>query len=236
MPRGGYFLVPFGFSAIMLASFVRFPADFGASRLFCGNVLHIVSDSGYRLLLGISTSRIYATFAVGKSVFFASGIVTFFFAQVMIGKFAVFKGFSAQTAADTANKAIHSLPLACRIVHKVSVGNLFDIIVYMLLIGIYQARNDKIRKTRRFKVYIAAVNISCEFLDGVVAFDVICDISEFRLKRLGQINLHFAARLHFFAAFCDSDVKYGNFCAVVRLVDCQNCSLALLTVGSMASG
>ena len=95
MPRGGNFLIPLGFSAIMLASFVRFPADFGTSRLFGGDVLHIVSDSGYRLLLGISTSRIYATFAVGKSVFFAPRIVTFFFAQVVIGKFAVFKRFPA---------------------------------------------------------------------------------------------------------------------------------------------
>ena len=198
MPRGGYFLVPFGFSAIMLASFVRFPADFGASRLFCGNVLHIVSDSGYRLLLGISTSRIYATFAVGKSVFFASGIVTFFFAQVMIGKFAVFKGFSAQTAADTANKAIHSLPLACRIVHKVSVGNLFDIIVYMLLIGIYQARNDKIRKTCRFKVNIVAVGRRCEFLYRVIVLDVIGDVTV-RLKRFRHSDFHFAVRLNLFA-------------------------------------
>ena len=173
---------------------------------------------------------------MGKSVFFASGIVTFFFAQVMIGKFAVFKGFSAQTAANTANKPIHSLPLACCIVHEVSVGDFFNVTVYMLLIDVYQARNDKIRKTCRFKVYIAAINLSCEFFDGVVSFDVICDISEFRLKRLGQSNLHFAARLHFFAAFCDSNVKYGNFCAVIRLVDCQNSSLALLTVGSMASG
>ena len=95
MPRGGYFLVPLGFSAIMRTSPVCFPADLGAIGFFGGNVLHIVSDSGYRLLLGISTSRIYATFAVGKSVFFASGIVTFFFAQVVIGKFAVFKRFSA---------------------------------------------------------------------------------------------------------------------------------------------
>ena len=86
MPRGGYFLVPFGFSAIMLASIVCFPADFGTSRLFGGNVLHVMPDSGYRLLFGISTARIYATFAVSKSVFFAPGIVTFFFAQVVIGK------------------------------------------------------------------------------------------------------------------------------------------------------
>ena len=95
MPRGGNFLVPFGFSAIMLAPFVCFPADFGTSRRFCGNVLHIVSGSGYRLLLGISTARVYATSAVGKSVFFAPRIVTFFFAQVVIGKFAVFKRFPA---------------------------------------------------------------------------------------------------------------------------------------------
>lgn len=95
MPRGGNFLVPLGFSAIMLASFVRFPADFGASRLFCGNVLHIVSGSGYRLLLGISTARVYATFAVGKSVFFTPRIVTFFFAQVVIGKFAILERFPA---------------------------------------------------------------------------------------------------------------------------------------------
>lgn len=106
----------------------------------------------------------------------------------------------------------------------------------MLLIGVYQARNDKIRKTCRFKGYIAAINRGFEFLDGVVAFDVICDIALLRLKRLGQSNFHFAARLHFFATLCDSDVKYGNFCAVVGLVDCQNSSLALLTVGSMASG
>ena len=95
MPRGGNFLVPLGFSAIMLASFIRFPADFGASRLFCGNVLHIVSESGYRLLLGVSTSRVYATSAVGKPFFFAPRIVALFLAEIMGRKFAVFKRFSA---------------------------------------------------------------------------------------------------------------------------------------------
>ena len=183
----------------MGTSLVCFPADFGASRLFGGNVLHLVSDSGYRLLLGISTSRVYATFAVGESVFFTPRIVTFFFAQVVRSKFAVLKGFPAQTAANAANKAIHRLSLTCCVVHEVSVGDFFNVTVYMLLIGVYQARNDKIRKTCRFKVYIATINRSCEFLDGVVAFDVICDISEFRLKRLGQSDLHFAARLNFFA-------------------------------------
>lgn len=183
----------------MGASLVCFPADFGASRLFGGNVLHIVSDSGYRLLLGISTTRVYATFAVGKSVFFTPRIITFFFAQVVRSNLSVFKRFSAQIAANAANKAIHRLSLTCCVVHEVAFGDFLDVTVYMLLIGVYQACNDKERKACRFKGYIAAVNRSCEFLDGVVAFDVICDISEFRLKRLGQSNLHFAARLHFCA-------------------------------------
>ena len=147
MPRGGNFLIPLGFSAVMGAPFVCFPADFGASRLFCGNVLHIVSGSRYRLLLGVSTSRVYATFAVGKSLFFAPRIVALFLAEIMGRKFAVLERFSAQTAANTADKPIHGLSLARCLVNQISVGNLFDIAVYMLLIGIYQTRNDKIRKT-----------------------------------------------------------------------------------------
>ena len=230
--RGGNFLVPLGFSAIMLAPFVCFPADFGASRLFCGNVLHIVSDSGYRLLLGISTSRVYATFAVGESVFFTPWVVTFFFAQVVRSNFAVFKGFSAQTAANTANKAIHSLSLACCVVHKVSVGDFFNVTVYMLLIGIYQARNDKIRKTCRFKVNIVAVGRRCEFLYRVVALDVIGDVTV-RLKRFRHGDFDLAARLHLFAALGKGNVEYGNACAVIRLVDHRHSRLALLAVRRM---
>ena len=95
MSRFFDFLIPFGFAAIMRASLVCFPTDFGASRLFGGNVLHIVSESGYRLLLGVSTARGYATFAVGKPFFFAPRIVALFLAQVVIGKFAVLEGFPA---------------------------------------------------------------------------------------------------------------------------------------------
>lgn len=183
----------------MGASLVCFPADFGASRLFGGNVLHIVPGSGYRLLLGVSTSRVYATFAVGESVFFTPRIITFFFAQVVRSNLAVLKGFSAKTAANAANKAIHRLSLTRCVVHEVVFGDFLDVTVYMLLIGVYQARNDKERKACRFKGYIATVNRGFEFLDGVVAFDVICDIALLRLERLGQSNLHFAARLHLFA-------------------------------------
>ena len=105
----------------------------------------------------------------------------------------------------------------------------------MLLFGIYQARNHKIRKTCRFKVYIVAVGRRCEFLHRVVALDVIGDVTV-RLERLRHGDFDLAARLHLFAALCESDVENGNFCAVVRLIDFRNCSLALLAFGGMMFG
>ena len=57
-----------------------------------------------------------------------------------------------------------------------------------------------------------------------------------RLKRLRHGDPDLAARLHLFAVLCESDVKYGNFGTVVRLVYHRNCRLALFAVGGMMFG
>ena len=57
-----------------------------------------------------------------------------------------------------------------------------------------------------------------------------------RLERLRHGDFDLAARLRLFAALCESDVEDGNFCAVVRLIDFRNCSLALLALGGMMFG
>ena len=55
-----------------------------------------------------------------------------------------------------------------------------------------------------------------------------------RLERFRHGNLHLATRLYFLAALGKADVKNGNLCAVVRLVDCRNRSPAFLAVGCVS--
>ena len=55
-------------------------------------------------------------------------------------------------------------------------------------------------------------------------------------KRFRHSDFDLAARLYFFVAFCEANVENGNLCAVVRLVDCRDGSLALFAVRGIAFG
>jgi len=90
-------------------------------------------------------------------------------------------------------------------------------------------RDHEVRKTCRFKRDFVADDRGFKFFHDV-AFDVISDVFV-RLKRLRHGDFDLAARLHLFATLCESDVKNGNPCAVVRLVDCRNCSPSFLAFG-----
>ena len=57
-----------------------------------------------------------------------------------------------------------------------------------------------------------------------------------RLKRFRHGDSDLAARLHLFAALGKSNVEYGNFSTVVRLVYRSNSRFSLFAVGGMMFG
>ena len=132
-------------------------------------------------------------------------------------KIAVFEIFRYVNGLARFRRCPHSLVVKFRAVHNLV------------------CRDHEVRKTCRFKRYIIAVNRGFEFFRRVVALDMIGDVNV-RLERFRHGNLHLAARLYFLAALGKADVKNGNPCAVVRLVDCRDGSLALFAVRGIAFG